>query len=89
MPDGTKLSHCPMSEFNEEYYNLVNLIFWSEEMHILPYEPNVLMGQSNVYVESRWVVVSHRSKIRYLKDKKEQEKNKAKSRKNITSPKLR
>ena len=73
-----------MSEFDEDIYNLVNLIFWSEEIKILPYSPNVLKEQANVYVEARWAVVSHRSKIRYLRDKEEKSKQDSRNRKSKT-----
>jgi len=55
---------------------LVNLIIWSEDIKILPYSPNALMEQSNVYVEARKIVVGQRNKIQHLESKKKEDERK-------------
>lgn len=76
LPDGSRISECPMSHYREDYYRLVALIYWSEDMKILPFEPQALMEQTNFYVEARYAVIGQRSKIDQLRRKQEEEKNK-------------
>jgi len=79
LPDDTKIDYCPMGDFDESVFNLVNLILWSEEIKILPFLPNALMEQPNKYIEARWAVIGQRSKIRSIRDKKEKQKQKQKN----------
>jgi len=76
LPDDTRMDYCPLSDFDPAYFELVNLIIWSEDIKILPYSPNALMEQSNVYVEARKIVVGQRNKIQHLESKKKEDERK-------------
>jgi hypothetical protein len=82
LPNGNKIDYCPLSDLDIRIVELVKLIYWSEEIGIMPFQPNALMEQSNVYVQARWAVIGERSKIQFLKSKKEQDRAKAEQEKN-------
>jgi len=84
LPDDSRMNHCPLSHLDKGAMDFLNLVYWSEEIKIMPFMPNAIMEQSNVYVEGRWAIITQRSKIRALEAKKEEEKRKQETKRGKT-----
>ena len=75
LPDDSRMTHCPISHIDKGAMDFLNLVYWSEEIKVMPYAGNI-MEQSNIYVDGRWAIITQRSKIRHLEQKKDEEKRK-------------